>query len=125
MSDVMMAKEQSDFIHNLKKDMLEATNMSYDDALEFAFRVWQCKGIVARYVTMEQAASSKAHWIIRRPKGKEKQEKPYCYHEDKCSHCGRVFCYDYRDQYDACEDFDFCPKCGARMEYPDESEVQP
>ena len=50
---------------------------------------------------------TKAHWIIRYPKGKEKQEKPYCYHEDKCSHCGRVFCYDYRDQYDACEDFDF------------------
>lgn len=112
-----MPKEQSDFIQNLKKDMLEATNMSDDEAYEFAFSVWQCKGILTRYVTMEQAALSKAHWIIRRPKGKEKQEKPYRYHEDKCSHCGRVFCYDYRDQYDACEDFDFCPKCGSKMEW--------
>ena len=54
MSYVMMPKEQSDFIQNLKKDMLEATNMSDNEAYEFAFRVWQCKGIVARYVTMEQ-----------------------------------------------------------------------
>ena len=63
----------------------------------------------------------KARWISRFPLGKENQKLPYCYHEDKCSYCGKIYCADYRASLDPCSYFIYCPNCGAKMdeEYPE------
>ena len=36
-----MPKEQAEYIHNLQSYMLEAPNMTKDEAWSFAFRCWQ------------------------------------------------------------------------------------
>lgn len=42
MPSVMMSKEQSEKIDRVKKEMLERTNMTENEAYDFAFRCWQC-----------------------------------------------------------------------------------
>lgn len=42
MTSVMMPKEQSEKIQRIQKEMLERTNMTENEAYDFAFRCWQC-----------------------------------------------------------------------------------
>ena len=37
-----MAREQREYIEAIEKDMLESTNMTEQEAIDFAFRCWQC-----------------------------------------------------------------------------------
>ena len=40
--NVMMPKEQSEKINRIKNEMLRRTNMTENEAYNFAFRCWQC-----------------------------------------------------------------------------------
>lgn len=37
-----MAREQREYIEAIEKDMLESTNMTEQEVIDFAFRCWQC-----------------------------------------------------------------------------------
>ena len=50
MADEMMPKEQFDFIEVLRDYMYEYSNMSRDEAYDFAFRVWQFRGYLMTYL---------------------------------------------------------------------------
>lgn len=51
----MMPKEQYNFIHGIEEWMLKATNMTDNEAYDFAFRVWQCQNFLARYLSADVA----------------------------------------------------------------------
>lgn len=49
-----MPKEQFDFIKGIQDKMLDATNMTEDEAWNFAFRVWQMKDFLKEYLKEEE-----------------------------------------------------------------------
>lgn len=59
-----MCKEQREYIENIERDMFESTNMTKEEAYEFAFRCWQCgyakeKGIRAKAIDEFKAEAMK------------------------------------------------------------------
>ena len=45
-----MNEEQKRFIEALQKEMLSATNMTENEAYDFAFRVWQMKDFLYYFI---------------------------------------------------------------------------
>ena len=53
MSGNVMPKEQAEFINDLKEQMLVNTNMTENEAYDFAFRVWQHQDFLHWYIEMK------------------------------------------------------------------------
>ena len=50
MSGDMMPKQQYDFIKGIQDNMLEASNMTEDDAWRFGFLIWQHQEWICKYL---------------------------------------------------------------------------
>ena len=53
MSGDVMPKEQAEFINDLKEQMLVNTNMTENEAYDFAFRVWQHQDFLHWYIELK------------------------------------------------------------------------
>lgn len=49
----IMPKEQFEFIEKIKNGILERTNMTDNEAYEFAFRIWQNKVFLADIINSQ------------------------------------------------------------------------
>lgn len=94
----MMPKEQYNFIHGIEEWMLKATNMTDNEAYDFAFRVWQCQNFLARYLSADVAPVRHGRWAETVTDG---------FLFVSCSACGfktgRI-------------DYNYCPNCGVKMD---------
>lgn len=61
MGDVM-PKEQQEFIDELEKYILEASNMDKDEAYQFAFIVWQHRKHLKAFLTKDDKCAVSIDW---------------------------------------------------------------
>lgn len=142
-----MPKEQYEYIKRIQDDMLECTNMTENEAWDFAFRCWQCgynkiNKELEQYRalgTVEELRVARDKQVAKKPKyqkieyGKHKWKRKengeiddfawdfqYC-NGVVCEVCGDTYCVYCNPDYDNLEDcvieYWFCPNCNEKVGY--------